>query len=362
MILTYNIKHDRDFSRELFLAKKVADFAIRTKSNSSKDVRHLGLKSAIANQILRKYRRRGIKKTSSVKLTVPRQSIKFDSATKIAKIPCMNLELDFKYLPEFEKIIQIEIGKEYAHISVEIQEPQTKPTKQFIGVDCNTTGHAVVVAVPHTGKIHKLGKSAIHTHTKYKSIRRKLQKQGKFSLLKKIKDRESRIIKNINHHISKKLVEIAVSEKCGIRFENLKGIRKNKKHSKNFRYSLNSWSYYTIQQYTQYKAKKQGIEISYVAPAYTSQTCSRCGSLGNRDKKKFQCVRCGHADHADVNASFNIGRPVSHCLIDPARIKSMSQLHKESDLCKGSTDTPLRQRRYKTAMPKMMVTVEPTML
>jgi len=136
----------------------------------------------------------------------------------------------------------------------------------------------------------------------------------------------------------------------------LKGIRKNKKHSKNFRYSLNSWSYYTIQQYTQYKAKKQGIEISYVAPAYTSQTCSRCGSLGNRDKKKFQCVRCGHADHADVNASFNIGRPVSHCLIDPARIKSMSQLHKESDLCKGSTDTP------KTAMPKMMVTVEPMKL
>ena len=79
------------------------------------------------------------------------------------------------------------------------------------------------------------------------------------------------------------------------------------------------------------------------------------------ETKKFQCVRCGHADHTDVNASFNIGNPVSHCLIDPARIKSMSQLHKERDLCKGSTDTPLRQRRYKMAMPKMMVTVEPTM-
>ena len=77
--------------------------------------------------------------------------------------------------------------------------------------------------------------------------------------------------------------------------------------------------------------------------------------LGNRDKKKFQCVRCGHADHADVNASFNIGRPVSHCSLVP-RVQGMSQLHKESDLCKGNTDTP------KTAMPKMMATVEPTML
>ena len=361
MILTYNIKHDRDFSRELFLAKKVADFAIKTKSDSSKDVRHLGLKSAIANQILRKYRRRGIKKISSIKLTVPGQSIKFDSDTKLAKILCVNLELDCRYLPEFQTIKQIEIGKTFAYISVEIQEPETKQATKFIGIDCNTTGHAVVVAVPHTGKIHKLGKSAIHTHTKYNSIRKILQRQGKFSLLKKIKNKESRIIKNINHHISKKIVEIAVSEKSGIRFENLKGIRKNKKHSKNFRYSLNSWSYYTIQQFTQYKAKKQGIEVSYVAPAYTSQTCSRCGSLGNRDKKKFQCVRCGHADHADVNASFNIGKPVSCCSLVP-RAQSMSQLHKESDLCKGSPDTPLRQRRYKTAMSKMMVTVEPMML
>lgn len=76
--------------------------------------------------------------------------------------------------------------------------------------------------------------------------------------------------------------------------------------------------------------------------------------LGNRDQKKFQCV-CGHADHADVNASFNIGRPVSHCSL-VLRTQNMSQLCKESDLHKGSTDTP------QTAMSKMMVTVEPTKL
>ncbi|QLH06489.1 hypothetical protein [Nitrosopumilus ureiphilus] len=60
--------------------------------------------------------------------------------------------------------------------------------------------------------------------------------------------------------------------------------------------------------------------------------------------------------------SFNIGNPVSHCLIDPARIKSKSQLYKESDLCKGNTDTPLCPRHCKTAMSTMMVTVEPANL
>jgi putative transposase len=354
MILTYNLKHQRDFLDELRKAKKIADFAIRTRTNTSKDVKHFGLKSAIANQFLRKYRRRIIKKATNVKLTIPGQGVKFDPNSAMAEIPCLKLTLDCKYIPTFQKIRQVEIGSTFAHISVEIAESEMSSSEKFIGIDCNTTGHAAVVAIPHTGKIHKLGKSAIHTHSKYKQIRKKLQRNGKFSLLKKIKNKESRILKNINHHISKKIVNIAISEKSGIRFENLKGIRKNKKHSRKFRYSLNSWSYYQIQQLTEYKAKKQGIEVAYVAPAYTSQTCSRCGSLGDRDGKKFQCV-CGHADHADVNASFNIGNPVSHCSL-VLRAQRKSQLHKESDLCKGSTDTP------QTAISKMMVTVEPTNL
>jgi transposase len=55
--------------------------------------------------------------------------------------------------------------------------------------------------------------------------------------------------------------------------------------------------------------------VERINPAYTSQTCSRCGSCapGNRENQAFRCETCGHRDHADVNAAINIaaGRAVS---------------------------------------------------
>ena len=50
MILTYKIKHKQDFSEELSKAKRIAEFGIQTKSRSSADVKHIGLRSMIANR------------------------------------------------------------------------------------------------------------------------------------------------------------------------------------------------------------------------------------------------------------------------------------------------------------------------
>ncbi|WUJ69968.1 transposase [Kribbella soli] len=55
--------------------------------------------------------------------------------------------------------------------------------------------------------------------------------------------------------------------------------------------------------------------VERIHPAYTSQTCSRCGHCvpGNRESQAFRCRSCGYRDHADVNAAINIaaGRAVS---------------------------------------------------
>ncbi len=95
----------------------------------------------------------------------------------------------------------------------------------------------------------------------------------------------------------------------------------------------------------EYKARLLGVPIEYVDPAYTSQGCSRCGGIGKREGKIFNCPRCGAVDHADVNAAFNI-----------ASYPSIDQFVVDRDTTKGSTDTP------ETAMVWMPLTAEPPML
>lgn len=333
MILTYKIKHNKDFSKELEQARKIAIFAINNRSSlSSKNVKHIGLKSAISNQILKKYGRNKKTKTiKSVKLTIPNQSIKVDREHSLITMPCLNLELKYYHNDSFVKINQIEISKEYAFISCEYVDKEVKQYNNCLGVDLNATGHCAVVSIPFTGKTFKLGKKAQHVHTKYKNIRKTLQKQGKYKKVKQIKNRESRIVKDLNHKISRKIVNLAIENKCSIKLEHLKGIRDNKKHTKKFNYALNSWSFYQLKQFIEYKAKKQGLQVIYIEPAYTSKTCSKCGLIGNRNKKIFKCNNesCLYVEHADVNAGFNI-----------ANSSSIVQLQVERDTCKGNTGNP----------------------
>jgi len=60
-----------------------------------------------------------------------------------------------------------------------------------------------------------------------------------------------------------------------------------------------------------YKLTERGGTLHLVNPAHTSQICAACGftHAGNRKSQAvFQCIECGHRDHADVNAAVNILR------------------------------------------------------
>lgn len=162
-------------------------------------------------------------------------------------------------------------------------------------------------------------------------MRKNLQKNGKYRKVKETRNRENRIVKDVNHKVSKKIVQEAKQDGMGIKLEYLQGIR-NAKSGRNFRYSLNSWSFYQLEQMIEYKARLLGIPVVYVDPYHTSKECSRCGQIGNRSGKSFKC-QCGHVDHADANASFNIA-------LRPAFEEGRDRLYVDRDTYKGNTDIP----------------------
>ncbi|GCC10884.1 putative transposase DNA-binding domain protein [archaeon] len=210
----------------------------------------------------------------------------------------MKLKLEYLFRNDFKKINQIKINKEYAFISVSLPEPELYETEGYIKVDLNTTGHCAVVGNPKTGKVLKMDKMAYHIHKKYKSISRYLQTKGKYRKVKQIRNREQRIVSDMNHKISRKIVDMAKDSKSGLKMEDLKGIH-NAKSTKSFRYSVNSWSFYQLRQMIEYKAKLLGVHIVYVDPQYTSGVFKMwTDRRHNRNGKVFKCPHCGHVDHA----------------------------------------------------------------
>lgn len=342
MILTYRIKHGGDFSEELLKARQVAEFALRNRHcRSSKDVKHFGLKSAIANQILRKYGRNlRCKRINRVHLIVPGQQVQCNQETRTIRIPCLGVEVTYQFEQPFLSINQIEADSQYLYVSVRVANPPVQPTNHTLGVDLNATGHIAVVAIPHVGKVEKLGRKAYHTQRKYRNLRQRYQRNGCLRKLQQVKDRERRIVRDLNHQVSRKIVTLAKEHQCSIRMEHLEGIRQRASTAKSFRYTLNSGSFHQLRMFVEYKAKLLGVEVATVDPAYTSKSCSRCGLLGDRDGKRFQCPHCGHVDHADVNAAFNIGqrRPIGR-----------DQIAEVRDSAIGSTDTPRGATAWKAA-------------
>lgn len=121
-----------------------------------------------------------------------------------------------------------------------------------------------------------------------------------------LSDKERRFTQNYNHQLSRRIVNFAKANNCEyINMEYLEGDSfKDKK-------VLGIWTYYELQQYIKYKAEIEGIKVRFVNPAYTSQTCSKCGYIDEENRptqEKFKCKKCGFEMNADRNASINISR------------------------------------------------------
>ncbi len=119
-------------------------------------------------------------------------------------------------------------GLWYAVISCTQEVPDAAPTQQWVGIDRGQNHLAVASTPTGTPQFWTMGwVKQVRKH--YASKRRRLAQAGKHKTILKLENHERRIIRHVNHIISKRAVAFAKAHGCGIRLEDLSGIRHNSK-------------------------------------------------------------------------------------------------------------------------------------
>ena len=184
---------------------------------------------------------------------------------------------------------------------------QSEPANGFLGVDLG------IVNIATTSDGDRFCGSRLNRYRERQNrIRKRLQAKKTSSarrLLKKRRRKEARFAADVNHRISKTIVAEAERTGRGIAVEELTGIRARVRLRKPQRATVHSWAFARLGQFLAYKARRAGVVVVQVDPAYTSQTCHACGHVDKRNRRSqavFQCGRCDFVGHADHNAAHNI--------------------------------------------------------
>jgi len=219
-------------------------------------------------------------------------------------------------------------------IVVEERTPSVRPLDTVLGVDTGIINHAVL----SNNKFYR-SNDIRAVKGRYQHLRGELQAKGTRSARRKLKrlaGKEKRFMADVNHQVANWIVEqpfdAVALEKLSVRREKRLGTRFNR--------ALGNWPFGQMQGFIEYKAEALGKSVIYIDARYTSQKCSRCGSIDKRSRKglQYRCTGCGFELHADLNASRNIA---SLGIAEAGRL-SVNQPNVASS-CFGHSETPQLQ-------------------
>lgn len=202
----------------------------------------------------------------------------------------------------------------FLHVSCTLDTPQFNKLniKHVVGIDRGL--RFLATTYDEQGKTTFFsGKQIMQKRRKFKKLRQQLQAKGTKSAkrrLKKIGQRENRWMSNINHQVTKTLVNQYGSNTAFI-VEDLTNVRfATEKVAKSKRYEQVSWAFYQFEQFLTYKAALCGSTVVQTDAHYTSQRCPKCGSINKHNRNhrlhEYQCENCGYHSNDDRIGAMNI--------------------------------------------------------
>jgi putative transposase len=219
--------------------------------------------------------------------------------------------------PKSATLVKCKDGSYSIQICVEAEPSPPQRTGRVLGVDLGRTD------IAHTSDGDNWnGQQLNRVRDHYSRLRAVLQRKASKGtrssrrrcrqLLQRLSGKERRFQTWVNHRISKAIVSRAKATNSAIALEDLTGIRERVNQqpcNKAERRRANSWAFYQLRQFLEYKARVAGVSLILVPPAYTSQTCHKCLHIhpdpaqSYRSGKSFKCGHCGWEGDADLNGA-----------------------------------------------------------
>ena len=184
-------------------------------------------------------------------------------------------------------------GKLSLILTFEKETPKKKQIGKQIGIDIGIKKLMVDSDANQYGK---------EIEDKMDKIQRKQQGSKAFD----------RALRERDYYVNKIVKELPFNDLKLIVMENIKNIKQNTKKEKRlrkeFRSKFQRWTYAKLISRIEQISEADGVHCLKIDPAYTSQTCSKCGFVhkSNRNGELFLCKNCGCTLDADFNASKNI--------------------------------------------------------
>ncbi len=205
-------------------------------------------------------------------------------------------------------------GKWYLHISAtkEVTDFNKQTVKHVVGLDRGL--RFLATSYDEQGKTAFFdGQAIMRKRAKYQKLRATLQAKGTKSAkrrLKKLSGRENRWISDVNHCLSKTLVQKYGANTLFV-LENLNGVSFERTDlPKALRNQNKSWAFYQLEQFLTYKAHLHNSEVVEVSAKYTSQRCPKCGVIKkdnrNHEKHEYHCDNCDYRSNDDRIGAMNI--------------------------------------------------------
>jgi len=198
-------------------------------------------------------------------------------------------------------------GKWYAIFNCVVEPKKLRRSKRATGFDLGITSFIA----DSDGNKTNYPRHHERAEKQLKRSQRKLEREKKTGTkqsrqkVRKTLTKKYEKVKNKRNDFLHKLSRKLVNENGSMIFERLNVKALSEKHWVSKQIADASWSRFI--QYVSYKAEWAGRSIVLVNPAYTSQTCSRCGHVAKKKlSDRVHRCSCGYVEDRDVNAAKNI--------------------------------------------------------